>query len=84
METAELSEVAGGTPEENAEATRSVLAGEQSPRRDLVLLNAAAAIRVGGRADLDRGRGRTPPPEAIDSGAAARVLERLVASGGER
>ena len=45
---AELEEVAGGTPEENAAATRAVFAGENGPARDLVLLNAGAAIYVGG------------------------------------
>jgi len=83
MELAELSEVAGGTPEENALTTRAVLAGEKSARRDLVLLNAAAAIRVGGRAD-SFASGVEAAAAAIDSGAAAGVLERLVASAGER
>ena len=47
---AELEDVAGGTPEENAAASRAVLEGESGPRRDLVLLNAGAAIYVGGAA----------------------------------
>ena len=76
---AELAALAGGTPEENAEATRSVLAGDPGPKRDLVLLNAAAAIYLGGLApDLERGVARAA--EAVDSGAAADVLERLVAA----
>jgi anthranilate phosphoribosyltransferase len=76
---AELEMVAGGTPEENADASRSVLAGEPGPRRDLVLLNAAAAIYVGGLAtDLEEGVDKAV--EAIDSGAAADVLERLIAA----
>ncbi len=80
LETAELSEVSGGTPEQNAEATRAVLAGERSPRRDLVVLNAAAAIRVAGRApDFSDAVGAAAA--SIDTGAAAEVLERLVASG---
>jgi len=83
LEVADLSEVAGGTPEQNAEATRAVLAGERSPRRDLVLLNAAAAIRVAGRAP-DFARAVGVAAESIDSGAAVSVLERLVASGRER
>src|SRR5262249_43811369 len=45
--TADLDQVAGGTPEENAAASRAVLAGEAGPGRDLVLLNAGAAIYVG-------------------------------------
>ncbi len=76
---AELDSVAGGTPEENAAASRSVLAGEPGARRDLVVLNAAAAIYVGGLA-ADLGEGVAKATEAIDSGAAADVLERLIAA----
>jgi anthranilate phosphoribosyltransferase len=78
-----LDSVAGGTPEENADATRSVLAGEEGPQRDLVLLNAAAAIYVGGLA-ADLGDGVTRAAEAIDSGAAGNVLEQLVAASAGR
>ncbi len=74
---AELTEVAGGTPAENAAAVRTVLAGEPGPKRDITLLNAAAAIYVGGlAADLSEGVARAA--ESIDSGAAADVLARLV------
>jgi anthranilate phosphoribosyltransferase len=76
---ADLAGVAGGTPEENAAVSRSVLAGDSGPQRDLVLLNAAAAIYVGGLApDLEQGVAKAI--EAIDSGAAADVLERLKAA----
>jgi anthranilate phosphoribosyltransferase len=76
---APLDAVAGGTPEENAAAVRGVLAGEPGPRRDLVLVNSAAAIYVGGlAADLAEGVGKAAT--AIDSGAAADVLERLIAA----
>jgi anthranilate phosphoribosyltransferase len=76
---AELKSVAGGTPEANAEITRRVLAGEPGPHRDLVLLNAAAALYVGGLApDLEQGVSKAA--EAIDSGSAANVLERLIAA----
>ncbi|MBK5219041.1 MAG: anthranilate phosphoribosyltransferase [Thermoleophilia bacterium] len=76
---ADLASVAGGEPAENAAATRAVLAGDPGPKRDLVLLNAAAAIYVGGLvADLEAGVAKAS--EAIDSGAAANVLERLVAA----
>ncbi|MFL5898349.1 MAG: anthranilate phosphoribosyltransferase [Solirubrobacterales bacterium] len=76
---ARLESVAGGTPEDNAAVSRAVLAGEPGPRRDLVALNAGAAIYVGGlAADLAEGVARAV--EAIDSGAAASVLERLVAA----
>ena len=77
----ELERVAGGTPAENAATTRRVLAGEAGPHRDLVLLNAAAALYVGGlAADLEAGVAKAA--EAIDSGAAANVLERLIAATG--
>ncbi|HVV89408.1 MAG TPA: anthranilate phosphoribosyltransferase [Solirubrobacterales bacterium] len=75
----ELAEIAGGTPDENATVTRAVLGGEVGPRRDIVLLNAAAAIYVGGlAADLEEGVAKAAA--AIDSGAAADVLDRLIAA----
>jgi anthranilate phosphoribosyltransferase len=75
----ELGEIAGGTAEENAAVTRAVLAGEPGPHRDIVLLNAAAAIYVGGlAADLEEGVAKAAA--AIESGAAANVLERLIAA----
>jgi anthranilate phosphoribosyltransferase len=74
-----LERVAGGTPEENAAVTRAVLGGEPGPHRDLVVLNAAAALYVGGlAADLETGVAKAT--ETIDSGAAANVLERLIAA----
>ncbi len=76
---AKLEAVAGGTPAENAAAVREVLAGEPGPRRDLALLNAAAAIYIGGLA-ADLGEGVAKAAEAIDSGAAGNVLERLIAA----
>ncbi|HEX2393036.1 MAG TPA: anthranilate phosphoribosyltransferase [Solirubrobacterales bacterium] len=76
---AELEDVAGGSPERNAAASRAVLGGEPGPRRDLVVLNAAAAIYVGGLAtDLEQGVAKAEA--AIDSGAAADVLKRLIAA----
>ena len=73
---AELTDVAGGTPVENAAAVRAVLAGEPGPKRDLTLLNAAAAIYVGGlAADLSDGVARAA--ESIDSGAAVGLLKKL-------
>jgi anthranilate phosphoribosyltransferase len=76
---AELEEVAGGDPAENAATVRTVLAGEKGPRRDLVLLNAAAAIYVGGLAG-GLGEGVEKAAAAVDDGAAADLLERLVAA----
>ncbi len=79
LPTAELEEVAGGTPEENAAAVRAVLAGEAGPRRDLAMLNAGAAIYVGGRAET-LAEGVAQAGAAIDSGAARELLDRLVAA----
>jgi anthranilate phosphoribosyltransferase len=76
---AELDWVAGGTPEENAAASRAVLAGETGPRRDLVLLNAGAAIYVGGVAE-SLAAGVEKAADAIDSGAGADLLERLISA----
>jgi len=78
-----LDRVAGGTPAENAAITRRVLAGEDSPHRDLSVLNAAAAILVGGRAE-QFGEAVELAREAIDSGRASDVLDRLVAFAPER
>jgi anthranilate phosphoribosyltransferase len=79
---ASVQEIAGGTPEENAATVTHVLAGEDGPPRDVVLLNAGAAILVGGGAnDLDRGVERAR--EAIDSGAAREILARLVQVSGD-
>jgi anthranilate phosphoribosyltransferase len=76
---AALEEVAGGTPEENAAASRAVLDGESGPRRDLVLLNAGAAIYVGGQAEsLEDGVAKAAA--AVDSGVARDVLDRLIAA----
>jgi anthranilate phosphoribosyltransferase len=75
----QLSEIAGGSPAENAAVTRAVLTGETGPHRDIVLLNAAAAIYVGGlAADLEDGVAKAAA--AVDSGAAATLLDRLIAA----
>ncbi|MBV9192699.1 MAG: anthranilate phosphoribosyltransferase [Solirubrobacterales bacterium] len=69
--------VPGGTPQENAETTRRILAGERGPARDLAVFNAGAAIYAGGRADT-LASGVRAAEEAIDEGAAADALERFV------
>jgi anthranilate phosphoribosyltransferase len=70
--------VAGGTPQANAATSRSILAGDEGPKRDLALINAGAAIYVGGRAD-SVAAGVTAATQAVDSGAALDTLERYVA-----
>src|SRR5215208_543514 len=74
---ADAEEITGGTPEENAATVTRILAGDDGPPRDVVLVNAGAAIVVGGGApDLEGGIDRAR--ESIDSGAARGVLDRLV------
>jgi anthranilate phosphoribosyltransferase len=71
-------ELRGGSAEENARAIREVFEGGNGGRRSAILLNAAGAIAAGGHAkDLQEGLGYAS--EALDSGAAAERLERLIA-----
>ncbi|HET8640018.1 MAG TPA: anthranilate phosphoribosyltransferase [Solirubrobacterales bacterium] len=79
--TAELSQVAGGTPDENAAVVRALLEGEQGPHRDLVLLNAGAAIYVGAGVET-LAEGVEKAAASIDSGAALELLGRLIATTG--
>lgn len=67
----------GGEPEENATAIRRVLAGEMGPHRDVVVLNAGAALVVAGFA-ADLSIGVDLARAAIDDGRAAATLERLI------
>lgn len=71
-------DLAGGDAAENAAIVRAVLAGERGPRRDLVLVNAAAALLVAGAADFGAGLARAGA--SLDSGAAHGKLEQLVAA----
>jgi anthranilate phosphoribosyltransferase len=70
-------DLAGGTPDRNAETTRRIFDGERGPQRDLAALNAGAAIYVSGRVDsLEEG---VRAAEAVlDDGRAAATLDRLV------
>lgn len=68
----------GGTPAENAEITRKILSGEiQGHKRNAVLLNAGAAIYIGGKAD-SMADGVKLASEIIDSGKATATLEKLI------
>ncbi len=73
-----LEEIVGGGAEDNARITRDVLAGCPGPCRDVVLMNAAAALLVGGKVDTMRDGVRLAA-EVIDSGAAMAKLDSLVA-----
>ncbi len=77
LEESTLEEIPGGDPEENAATARAILAGESGPPADVAILNAGAAIYVGGGAD-DLAGGIDAAHEAIDSGAAADVLRKLI------
>ena len=79
---AQPSDLKGGTPEENADMTLSILRGEKGPKRDIVLLNAAAAIVAGGKA-ADIASGLAAAAESIDSGRALEKLEGLKAKSNE-
>lgn len=68
----------GGGPERNAEVARSVLDGAPGPARDIVVLNAAAALVVAGLVE-GIGEGVEAAGKSIDDGRAASCLERLVA-----
>ena len=74
---ASLAEVKGGTPEDNADVLRRVLNGERGPCRDVVVMNAAAALLAGNRAS-DLKEGAHLAEEAVDSGQAREKLEGLV------
>ncbi|MEM7092857.1 MAG: anthranilate phosphoribosyltransferase [Actinomycetota bacterium] len=74
----ETEAILGGDAEENARLTRTVLAGEPSPNRDIVLLNAGAGLVVGGVAQ-DLADGVAQAAAAIDDGRAAAKLESFVA-----
>jgi len=76
IKRATLEDISGGDATENAEIIRSVLAGEKSPRRDVVLLNAAAALVAAGRVD-HLGEAVPIAQKSIDSGAAEEKLQKL-------
>jgi anthranilate phosphoribosyltransferase len=69
----------GGEPEDNARITRDVLSGrDRGPKRDVVLLNAAAALHVGGLADSLED-GLSLAQTSIDEGAALGTLDAMIA-----
>ena len=72
------SELAGGSPKENAATIREIFAGARGAKREAVLLNAGGAVAAGGRArDLEEGY--RVASAALDSGAAGERLEELIA-----
>ena len=74
---AKLSDLAGGSVEDNAAITKALLAGKDGPKRDVILLNAAAVLIAGGKAS-SFSDGMKLAAEAIDNGSAQRKLHQLV------
>lgn len=79
LERAGLDDLQGGEPEENAAAVRALLDGAPGAYRDIVVINAAAALKLAGLAD-DLQAGARLAAAAIDDGRAGRALERLTAA----
>ena len=77
LKPATLEEIQGGDPATNADLARRILDGEPGPRREFVLLNAAAGLVAAGMAD-DLGEGLAAATSSVDEGRAAGVLDRLV------
>jgi anthranilate phosphoribosyltransferase len=77
LKRSKLEEIQGGAPEKNAELLRQVLRGEPGPRRDVVLLNAAAVFTAAGKV-ADLRDGIEMARESIDSGRAMGKLKELI------
>jgi anthranilate phosphoribosyltransferase len=80
VERAPLSDLQGGDATENAAILQAIFAGEKGPRRDIVLLNAAATLITAGLVQDFRG-GIELAARAIDSGAVSKTLAALVEFG---
>jgi anthranilate phosphoribosyltransferase len=82
MKRAESSDIAGGTPEQNARDIVEVLKGKKGAKRDIIVINAGAALFVGGKAStLAEGIGLAN--KSIDSGAALDKLKEFVNTAGD-
>jgi anthranilate phosphoribosyltransferase len=78
LATGKAADLKGGDAKENAGITLDILKGQKGPRRDIVLLNAAAGLAASGKAK-DFPEGIKLATESIDSGAALKKLEQLKA-----
>jgi anthranilate phosphoribosyltransferase len=78
VETAAIEQLQGGSPEDNAQIVKEVLDGKTGPQRDIVLVNAAAALLLGHKSMDVRGAMELAQ-QSIDSGAARRKLYQLAA-----
>ncbi len=75
---ARLEDIKGGSPEHNAVLMRDVLGGAGGPLRDVVLLNSGAALLIAGRVTAVA-EGIELAARSLNSGAASRVLDELIA-----
>ncbi len=75
-------DLVGGTPAENAQITRDILNGVKGPKRDAVLMNAGAALYLGGKAETWKD-GVALAAELIDSGKAMETLNQFIAVSNE-
>ena len=76
LRSAATARLAGGTPEENARIVETILSGEPGVRRDVVVLNAGAALLVAGAVD-SLGEGVDRAALTIDAGLPTELLEQL-------
>ncbi len=76
LERCDKADLTGGTPEENAKITLDILNGKKGPKRDAVLMNAGAALYIGGRAE-SMAAGVRLAAQILDSGRALQTLEGL-------
>ncbi len=81
FERCKKEDLAGGTPEENAQIVREILQGAKGPKTDAVLLNAGAAIHIAKGCSIEEGIREAR--EAIESGKAAKQLEAFIAMSNE-
>lgn len=77
LKRSDVKELLGGDKDENAKILLQILKGEKGPKRDIVLINSAAALVVAGRIE-DFKEGVMIASEAIDSGRAMRKLEEII------
>ena len=70
-------DLVGGTPDENAEITKHILSGKTGPRRDVILINAAAALVAAGKSKNFK-TGIQVAANAIDNGKALSKLNELI------
>ncbi len=77
LQKAELNDIIGGSPEENAQITKDILEGVKGPKRDIVVLNAGVSLYLAGAADSIK-NGIQLAEETIDSGKAKAKLDEFV------